>query len=709
MAEDRFTTCNLCEAMCGLVVGVEANRVISVRGDPDDVLSHGHICPKAVGLRDLLDDPDRIRTPLIREGPGFRAASWEEAMERAAAPLRRIQKKHGPDAIALYVGNPAVHNHRSSLAAQLLTMTVATHNRFDPNSQDSNPRLFACMQVYGDALTTPIPDVDRTQFLLLLGTNPAASNGSHMALGDARKRLSAIRERGGRIVLIDPRRTETAAWASEHHFIRPGGDAALLSAMLHTIFEDEGAGRTVPRRNPDLPLQGEAELRRVIADFSPERVASAVGIPADTIRALARAFAASESAAALMRVGVCQSEFGPLAAWLVEALNVVTGNVGRAGGLCLPRPAVDIGPIGRRFVGNRWGQWKSRVRGLPEFLGVLPSAVMAEEMETPGLGQIRALVVFAGNPVLSTPNGERLARALPNLEHLVSIDYYRNETSRHAHVILPPRHVFETGNYDILLSRFAVRTIAKYNPPILATEDDTRDDWAIATDLALALRAPEWLPGWCRSLVRTLAKPVPDGLVDALLRVGRYRLSLGALRRAPHGLDLGPLEPDVRGAVRLPDGKVNVAPAVFLADMLRLAAWLETPPPPLSLIGRRHVRSNNSWMHNLRSLAKGTDRSQVHVHPDDAARCRVENGDQVTVASRVGSVSVRAVVTADMMPGVVSMPHGFGHQDAADGLHIAGALPGASANALTDDARVEPIIGTSILNGVPITLSGTTE
>jgi len=682
--QERFFTCNLCEAQCGLRVAVEGERVSGVRGDPADVLSRGHVCPKAHALRELLDDPRRLRAPVRRTPEGkWEPTTWDEALSAIGARLREIQRVHGRDAVAIYVGNPVAHSHRAALGSQLLTMALGTHNRFDPNSQDSNPRLFACMHVYGDALSIPVPDVDRTDHLLVLGANPAASNGSQMGLGDVRTRMRGICERGGKIVLVDPRRTETAAWATSHHFIRPGGDAALLLAMLHVVFAE---GRVAPGVREIA--SGLDRLRDLAAPFSPERVAPAVGIAAEAIRRITVDFCEARRACAYARVGVCQNAFGPVANWLVEALNVVTGRFDREGGSLFPSPPADVAPLGRVVVGNHWGRWRSRVRGLPEFLGALPSAVMAEEMETEGEGRVRALVCIAGDPVLTTPNGERLARALAGLELLVAIDFYVNETARHAHFVLPPKHVFETGNFDLLLCRFSVRNVAKYSPPIVERDgEDTRDDWDILSDLAARTRlgfAPS--AAWRRRL-----RGVPERVIDALLRTGPHRLSLRALRDAPHGVDLGPLSPSGKRQVRTPDRRVCLAPEPLAADVSRVAAWVDArgAPGDLVLVGRRHLRSNNSWMNDLPSLAKGPDRARLLVNPEDAARLGLADGARVGVRSRTGRVLATVQVSGDVMPGVVSLPHGFAR---------------TNANALTDDALVEPVIGTSILNGVPVVL-----
>jgi anaerobic selenocysteine-containing dehydrogenase len=667
------------------------------------VLSRGHICPKGPALRELRDDPDRVRQPLRRTARGWEPVGWDEALDEAATRLRAIRDRHGRDAIGYYVGNPTVHSHRAALGSQALGLALGTRNRFDPNSQDGNPRLFACMQVYGDGLSLPVPDIDRTDLLIVLGANPVASNGSMMVLGDVRRRLRGIRARGGRMIVIDPRRTETAEQADAHHFIRPGGDAALLAALLHVLFAEGRIDHAAVARL----ATGLDAIERMAARFPPSRVAPVIGMDEAVIRELARTFARTPRAVLYGRIGTCQNPFGPVASWLIEVLNVVTGHFDRPGCAMFARPAADVAPLGRLLVGNHFGRWRSRVRGLPEFLGSLPSAVMAEEMETEGPGRIRGFVCFAGNPVLSTPGGERLGRALGDLEYMVAIDFYRNETTRHAHLLLPAAHVFETGNYDVVLLGLAVRNVARYSPPIVAAPPGVRDDFETLTSLALRLGLPR--APWLRRLLERHARTLPERAIDLLLRLGPHRMRLSDLARSPHGLDLGALEPAGRDRVRTPDGKVRLAPPPLMAEVPRLERWLveeaggaDSIHFPLRLIGRRHLRSNNSWMHNLPSLVKGPDRARLLMHPDDAARRGLADGAQVRVASRAGSVRARLALSDEVMPGVVSLPHGFGHDAAADSLRVAGALAGANQNALTDASQVEPLLGTAILNGFPV-------
>ena len=712
MPETVYRTCNVCEAMCGLALTVDDGRITDVRGDKDDVFSRGHLCPKGPAMREVLEDPDRLRHPLKRTATGWERISWEQAFDETARRLQAIQKAHGYNSVGIYAGNPTVHNHGAVVMLQGFARALKTRNRFDANSQDANPKLYACMAMYGDQLAITLPDVDRTDYFLMLGANPAASNGSLMTLGDVKGRIRSIRDRGGRVVLIDPRRTETAAWADEHHFIRPGGDAPFVLALLHVLFAD---GK-IDERALAQTTRGLAELRTLADKHAPERVADAVGIPAPEIRRLASEFAAAPRAVAYGRVGTCQNPFGPVASWLIEALNVVTGNFDRAGGAMFSNPAVDVGMLGRSLVGNHYARWHSRVRKLPEFGGQLPAAVMSEEIETPGDGQIRGFVTFAGNPVLSTSNGQRLAGAFEKLEFMVAIDFYLNETSRHAHIILPPTHALEHGHFDVVFHALAVRNTIKFSEQVVAPADDTRHDWEILYELGMrmgGLRMGNKLAERALKLAwKAGFKLSPDRVIDLAIRLGEYGdklmpgssgLSLAKVRKAPHGIDLGPLRPGGPKKIRTPDGRIDLAPAALYADAQRIEPWLaERRGDELVLIGRRHVRTNNSWMHNVRSLVKGPDRATLLMHTDDATRLGLAGGSTVKIASRVGEVTAKLETTADIRLGVVSLPHGYGHAVCADSMAIAGALPGPNVNVLTDEEMVEPLLGTAVMNGVPV-------
>ncbi|WP_275976809.1 molybdopterin-dependent oxidoreductase [Polyangium aurulentum] len=708
-------TCNVCEAMCGLRITVDDGRITDIRGDRDDVLSRGHICPKGPAMREVQDDPDRLRFPVRRTSTGWTRVSWDEALREAAERLAAIQARSGRDAVGLYLGNPTAHGHAAILGSQVLALALGTKNRFDANSQDANPRIYAALQMFGEPTSLTIPDIDRTDYFLVFGANPAASGGSIMSLGDVRGRLAGVRARGGRFVLFDPRRTETADYADEHHFIRPGGDAALLLALLHVVF----AERLADERAVAEIAEGLSELRALAARFPPERVAGPTGVSAEVIRRIAREFARAERAVAYGRVGLCQNAFGPLASYLCDALNVVTGHFDRPGCAMFTTPAADVA-LAARIVGmTGTGRRRSRIRGLPEIGGNLPAAAMAEEMETPGEGQIRGFVTVAGNPVLSVPSGERLSRALSGLEFMVSVDIYVNETTRHAHLILPPRYALERSHYDLLFHALAVRNTAKWSEPVLAPPPDTKDDGEILISLASRLWGKRPLGAVAERLVGLVARVGLDRVVDALIRLGPHGdrflpfskdLNLDKVRRAPHGIDLGPLRPMGRARVRTPSGKVRLAPAELIGDGARVEAWLdEAQKGGLVLIGRRHMRDNNAWMHNVPSLVKGPDRSRLFMHPDDASRLGLADGARVRVQSRAGAVVARLSVTSDVMPGVVSLPHGYGHAAAAETLRVAAGVPGANVNAITDDGLLEPLTGTSILNGVPVAVEAAAE
>ncbi len=697
----HVATCPLCEAMCGVLVEVGGRRIRAVRGDPDDPFSHGYICPKAAALADLHDDPDRLRTPLIREGRTWREAAWEEALELAAAGVASVRRRHGRDAVAVYYGNPVAHN--LGLMTHLLPFTRAlrTRNVYSASSADQLPQMLAALRMFGHFGLIPVPDVDRTDFFLILGANPLVSNGSLMSAPGMRRRLAAVRARGGRVVVVDPRRTETAAAADQHLAIRPGTDALLLAALLHVIFAEQrtNLGRLGGRvRRLDA-------LAALVGELPPERVAGRTGIPAPAIRRLATDFATASRAAGYGRVGLCTQRHGTLAVWLLQALNLVTGRLDAEGGLLLTTPAVDgVGVLARLGFRGTFGRWRGGRLRLPEFTGELPVAGLADEIEATRNGAVRALITVAGNPVLSAPNGRRLDRALGGLEHVVAIDPYLNETTRHAHVLLPPAPPLARPHYDLALNVFAVRNVAKYAAPVLSPAPGERHDWEILAELAGRLFAPRPLR---RAAVRALAQLTPDRILDLLLRLGPHRLSLARLRAMPHGVDLGPLEPGrIARRVATPDGLVDLAPEDFVREArtrLLDEAGRQTNGD-LTLIGRRELRSNNSWLHNSPRLTKGRRRCTLLVHPDDALPRRLATGDLAEVASDAGSVTVLVEVTDAVRPGVVSLPHGWGHDRDGIRLGVAGEQPGASANDVTSERHLDTLSGNAAFNGLPVTV-----
>lgn len=704
--------------MCGLVIEHDGQRVESIRGDGDDPFSQGYLCPKAVALQDLHEDPDRLRTPMRRTGSRWDACSWEDALDEAATSLGEIQRRYGRDSVALYVGNPVAHNLGAMLYGVALMEALGTRNRFSATSTDQLPHMLAALSMFGSQVLMPVPDLERTDLLLVLGANPLVSNGSILSAPGMKDRLKRLRSRGGRLVVVDPRKTETAMLADEHLPIRPGADALLLFAMLHVIFRD---GLSAPGRLAAF-TDGFAELERLAAPFTPERVTKHAGIACEQIERLARAFASSKRAAIYGRVGLCHGEFSGLAAWLVYALAIVTGNLDREGGLMFTRPAVDLVALAR-MSGKRgsFDAYRSRVRSLPEFGGELPAATLAEEIETEGEGRIRALVTLAGNPVLSTPNGRRLERALDSLEYMVSIDPFVNETTRHARLVLPPTSQLQQSHYDLALYAFSARNLARFNEPCLPVGADERADWQILSGLASRLLrtrpahgAVDFAKGkFLRLGQATLERMGPEGVLDFALRVGPYGprpfregLTLDRVRREPHGVDLGPLEPMLPGRLETGSRRIGLVPPLFGRDVHRLMTELERPPPEggLVLIGRRQLRTNNSWLHNSLRMVKGRDRCTLLMHPSDAAERGLTHGQLVRLASRVGVIEVPLQLNPRMSPGVVSLPHGFGHDREGMRLRVASAHPGRSINDVTDEQRVDSLTGTVAFSGVPVTV-----
>jgi anaerobic selenocysteine-containing dehydrogenase len=739
-----YHACPLCEATCGLEIRSRGREVIGIRGDEADVFSKGFICPKAYALKELDADPDRLRTPVVRRNGVFEPVTFADAFAEIDRRLTPILRAHGRDAIAVYLGNPSAHSLALSVYDQVLLRALGSKNIYSASTVDQMPKQVAVGLMFGTVLSTPVPDLDRTNYLLILGANPFVSNGSLMTAPDVPGRLRAIRQRGGTVVVVDPVRTRSAVEASEHHFIRPGSDAYFLFGIVHTLFA-EGLvrlGRLAEH------TAGVEQVEAAAEPFTPEAVAARCGIAAAVIRRLAREIARAEHAAVYARIGTCTQEFGTLASWLVDVINTLTGHLDQPGGAMFTTPASGSphtrGTPGRG-KGVRFGRRVSRVRQVPEIYGELPAACLAEEIEAPGEGQIRALITIAGNPVLSTPNGARLARALASLEFMVSLDIYVNETTRHAAVILPGLSPLEQSHYDVLLRQLAIRNVATYSAPVFAPPAGQQPEWQTLLQLA-GIVSGQGLTADVAALddfvvmqridqdVASPASPIhgrdaaeiraalaprrgPERLLDLMLRSGPYGdafgarpdgLTLAVLEANPHGIDFGALVPRVPDVLRTPSGKIELAPEPLVADVARLRAGLERPDGALMLIGRRDLRSNNSWMHNLPVLVKGKPRCTVLVHPADAARLGLADGAVARVTSRAGAIDVPVEVTDAIMPGVVSIPHGWGHDVPGAQLQIAARHAGANSNLLADELSLDPLSGNAVLNGIPVSIAPAT-
>jgi anaerobic selenocysteine-containing dehydrogenase len=733
----HYRTCPFCEATCGVEIETRGREVVSVRGDGEDVLSHGFICPKAYGLKELHEDPDRLTAPLVRRDGELVEASWDEAFEEIDRRLAPILDAHGRDAVAVYIGNPNAHNLSALLYGTVWLRALGSRNVYTASTVDQMPKQVSAGLMFGTMLSIPVPDLSRTDHLLILGANPLVSNGSLLTAPDMRGRLREIRERGGRVVVVDPRRTRTAAEADEHHFIRPGTDALLLAALACTLIEEGLADPGALAEHVD----GLDELPELLRDFPAERAAGACGIAAADIRRMARELAAAPRAAVYARIGTCTQEFGTLANWLVDVLNVLTGNLDREGGAMFAhaaagqRNASGAPGSGR---GVQLGRWHSRVRGLAETFGELPVACLAEEIATPGAGQVRALITAAGNPLVSTPNAERLRAAVEDLDFMLAVDIYVNETTRHADVILPAPEPLEKAHYDLALYQLAVRNVANYSPPVFEAEGP--EEWQLLLRLAAIVsgQGPHADVDALDDLVastlvqRELADPAsrvagrepaellaaleprrgPARLLDFLLRVGPYGdafghepagLTLDVLERNPHGVDLGPHRPRLPELLRTPSGKVELVPEAIASDLPRLRAALDREANGgIVLVGRRQLRSNNSWMHNLPALVKGKQRCTLQVHPDDAQRLGLDDGGHALVSSATGSLEAPVEVTDAIMPGVVSIPHGWGHDAPGTRMGVASAHAGVNSNVLADETAVDPLSGNAVLNGIPV-------
>ncbi len=703
MTETHYRACHLCEAICGVVIETRGDEILSIKGDPDDPLSRGHICPKAVALKDIHEDPDRLRYPVKRidndDGSvSWEQISWSEALDSTADALVKARNTYGVDSIGVYLGNPSVHNYGMLTHQNHLFRWLRSKNRFSATSVDQLPHHLVSLWLFGHKSLFPIPDIDRSDYFLMLGANPLASNGSIWTVPDVKKRIKDLQARGGKLLVVDPRRTETAAIADEHLPVVPGSDALFLAALLNTLFAED---LTDPAHLKGF-VTGLDEVAAAVAPFTPEHAAVHTGIDAQTTRRIAREFAAAGAAICYGRMGVSTQRFGALCQWLIQLINIATGNLDREGGSLFTLPAVDQVP---RTGPGGFDRHRSRVRNLPEFDRELPAAAMAEEITTPGEGQIRVLFTGAGNPVLSTPDGAALDKALPQLEFMVSLDPYINETTRHAHIILPPTSPLEHDHYDIAFHINAVRNTARYSEAVFAPAADKLHDWEIFT--ALGERVARALGEDAKDNI------APQQMIDLGLQFGpygkdtEYKLSLETLRENPSGVDLGPLKPMLPERLLTADKHIPCATPQAMADLQRLATTFrgDARDHSLRLIGRRHVRSNNSWMHNYHRLVKGKARDQLLVHPEDLTSHELTDGGRALLRSRSGEVTVTVQASTDMMPGVVSLPHGFGHDRKGIRMETAAANAGVSCNDVTDAAYLDELSGNAAVNGVPVTLS----
>jgi len=708
-------TCNLCEAMCGILIDVRDNQVAGIRPDPDDPLSHGAMCSKATALKEVQEDPDRLKEPVRRTANGWRKISWAEALGESAERLARIQLRHGDDAVASYLGNPGAHNLGIIMYLTLLYSVLKTRNRYSASSLDQNPKHASSLLLYGNTLSIPVPDLDHTSFMLLLGANPVVSNGSLMTAPGFLGRARALQKRGGQLVVVDPKRSETAAIADQYIPLRPGADALLLAATIHVVL-DESLGRA-SHLTPFI--DGVDGLRAALDPFSPETVQDELGLTASQVRDLARRFADADGAVCYGRVGTCMNPYGTLNSWLIDVLCLLTGNLDRRGGMLFPKPAADLAELVEQSGPSAgFDGPPTRVRGAPSFNGERPTACLAEEILEPGDGQIRGMVTVAGNPCLSAPGAVKLDRAFASLEFYVAVDFYINETTQHADIILPPMWSLEHDNHEILFHGFAIHNTAKYSPAVLEPDENQREDWQILSQLALGIAARKHNNPLARAALRLAPALVskPLRVLDWAIRAGHYGdgfrpwkkgLRLADLERTPSGVDLGPLAPRLAAILERRQRRLDLAPARIMAELTRLReegtrTVGHGDRDELLLIGRRDRRTNNSWLHNVPSSAVGRDRCTLQMHPADAQRRGLTDSQPVELESDSGRLQVRMELSKALMQGVVSLPHGWGHT--GDGIHmqLASQRPGVNCNDLVGDRVLEAVVGNAVFNGVPV-------
>lgn len=749
-----YRTCPLCEAGCGLEITVNPVNLTSkgetigrIRGDMDDVFSHGFICPKGSTLKQLHEDPDRLRRPLVKRNGVHVEVEWDEAWTEVAGRLQDIIERHGRDAVGVYLGNPGAHSLSAMLYNRSLLQGLGTHNRFSASTVDQLPKQVASGYMFGTGASVAVPDLDRTDYLMILGANPYASNGSVCTAPDFPGRIEAMRARGGKLVVVDPRRTRTAQEADEWLAIRPAADALFLMAIVNVLFTDN----LVKIQDHIAPLlNGLDDVRAVSREFTPERVARATGLEAALIRRVARELSAAKTAALYGRIGTTTTEFGTTASWLIDVVNTLTGNLDSVGGVMFTKPALG-GPTTRgtsgKGAGFRIGRGggKTKVKGYPEVMGEYPAAALAEEITSAGDVGIKALVTVAGNPIMSTPHSHQLDAAFDQLEFMISVDLYLNETTRHADVILPVPSQLQRDHYDVLLLQFAIRNIANYSPAVLPLDEGQPDEWEILSKIGMIAQGlgPNADPfvaddlaieGLVRHSVGDPSSPIhghksddilarlnsagrrgPARMLDFMLQTGPYGAAFGSnpggvsievLLANPHGIDFGALEPRLPEALRTPSGMVELAPAQLLADVPRLLGSIdEFDRHEFVLVGRRHLKTNNSWMHNIEVLVKGNVRCSLQMHQDDAKRLGIIDDSRVSVSSRVGSVIVPVEITDAIRPGVVSLPHGWGHDMTGVKMRVAQGLPGVNSNILSDHEAMDPLSGTSVLNGIPVAIN----
>lgn len=720
--ENKLTFCRICEPLCGMVATVEDGRLTTLRPDREHPLSSGFACPKGIAFTEVVNDPDRVTKPLRRGPDGFEEVGWDEALTDIATRLSAVLREHGSGAVGWYMGNPAAFSYSHLVGVIAFIKGIGRHSHyFTASSQDTSSRLLASQFLYGSPLSVPIPDLNRTDLLVMMGANPLVSHGSFLTAPRIKDRLRDITGRGGRVVVIDPRRTETAAeydWLG----IVPDTDAYLLLSLLQVLFAENIADR------PSIESQahGLDWLRAQAARFTPEVTAATTGIRPDDVRALARTLAETPRAAVYGRFGTCVGRNGTLTTYLIDAVNLVAGNLDTAGGSV-------FNPL--RIPGQRWAMLlmgamlrrayrrkRTRIGGFGSVIGAEPAALMAKEIAVPGPRQIRALFVSAGNPVLSVPNGDELEAATEKLDLMVGLDFYLTETAAHCDYLLPVTTMYERDDFALTFQQFQATPFRQATEAVVAPPGEARSEWAIIDDLMhrMSARTPVFaVLGLIRRLLRSIGRQLdPRPIADLIIRISEGGDRFGLRRTGltfrrltgdhPHGVVLGPhiRTRVLREVLAYADRRVHLRHDEIATEIATLSEHEDSDRYPLRLIGMREPRSENSWMHNSPLLRRGNNREhRALMHSDDAAELGIADRDVVQVTSMTGQIELPVELTADIVRGAVAIPHGYGHKGTGR-WQVANRAGGANVNLLmsSEPEHIEALAGMSQLTGVPISV-----
>lgn len=717
--ETKPTFCRICEPACGLKVTTQGNRVLKIEADEDNVVTRGFVCSKGIRFKDVHESPDRLRHPIKRVGDRWERISWEQAFQEIGEKVKGIRSRHGGESFAMYMGNPAGFSGTHPVFCQAFLAGLGSKHFYTPGSQDCNNKFAASQRMYGSPFVQPIPDFDNVDCFIIVGSNPAISHMSFINAARPVERLKALEEKGGKVYFVNPRRTESARRVGEQVFIRPGTDIWFLLAFLNELIASGGVQPSVV----DKYMKGFDAVEQLVQPWTPERAERVTGIPAATLRAMVSRYSNAKGGALYCSTGVNQAQHSTLAYWILNVINCVSGNLDRRGGMLVSRGLVDLPKIAKKFgYGDRTD--RSRIGNFASVLDSFPAGILPDEIFTPGRGQVKALFVSAGNPVLSCANGTRMEKAIKQLELVVCIDLFRNETGNLADYVLPGLTWLERPDIPVGAAGLQTVPYIQWTDAMVQPDGEQQDEWWIYTELAracgvrlfgdksfggmlahyyfMANRYVQKLP-----LLGNLLAFDPAHMQSAML-LGSLRVKPAQMRSNPGAILLKPnLPKDFLGSrVLTEDGKVDLAPAEYIEGAKMLESDFEreiAQRDQLRLISKRERFGHNSWMHNVQEFVFRNNTNFVYMHPDDAERCGLKDRELAEVRSATGNVTLPVKLTDDMMPRAIALPHGWGHQR-ADGLSVASRTTGVNANLLAPDgpASLERFAGMALMNGIPV-------